>query len=222
MSADVARITNISVQARDKSRVNISVDGKYRFSLDITQVADLGVRVGAEYTEEQLKHLEDESVFGKVYTRALEYALTRPRSQKELRDYLYRKTRDSRTKEGAVKKGVSKEVTARVYDRLTNKGYVNDENFARYWVENRQLRKGASRRKLQAELRAKGVDSSIITANLESTERSDAEEIQKVIHKKIARYEDEQKLIQYLVRQGFSYDDSKAGVVAYREQGDEN
>lgn len=216
------KITNISVQQRDKSRVNVSVDGKYRFSLDITQVADLGIRTGIEYTEEQLIALEEESKFGKLYTRALEYSFTRPRSQKELRDYLYRKTRDTRTKEGAVKKGVSAELTVRVFDRLVAKGYIDDEKFTRYWVENRQLRKGVSKRKLEAELRAKGVESSIIAQQLQDSERTDDDEIQKVIHKKISKYPDDQKLIMYLARQGFSYDDSKSGIEAYRQGQDED
>lgn len=201
------KITALKIQARNKDRVNVFVDGAYRFSLDIAQVAELGVRNGAEYSEEQLAELESESQFGKLYTRALEYALVRPRSQREMRDYLYRKTRDSRTKTGGVKKGVSKELAERAFDRLAAKGHLDDEKFARYWVENRNVRKGVSRRKLQAELSAKGVDRPIVDAVLGDSVRTDADEIQKIIVKKAHRYDDRQKLIAYLARQGFSYDD---------------
>lgn len=206
------KITSISLQVRDKNRVNVSVNGKYRFSLDYTQLADLGVKVGNEYTEEQLAELENESQFGKLYMRALEYSLMRPHSQYELSQYLYRKTRDTLTKTGSIKKGVSKALTERVYDRIILKGYVNDEAFARYWVENRQLRKGISKRKLQAELAAKGVERSIVESLLSETERSDEEEIQKIIEKKAGRYADEQKLTAYLARQGFGYEDIKQAI----------
>lgn len=188
------------------------VDGAYRFSLDIFQYADLGIKIGKEYTEEELIALETESQFGKVYARALEYCLMRPHSGKEVRDYLYRKTRDTRTKTGGIKKGVSPVITQRAYNRLVEKGYIDDEKFARYWIENRNLTKGASRRKLQAELRAKGVDGGIIERLLAETDRSDASELQKVIAKKRARYPDEQKLMQYLARQGFAYDDIKRAL----------
>ena len=87
------KITDISLQTRDKNRVNVSVDGKYRFSLDVFQVGELGIKIGREYTDEELTALEDESWFGKLYARAMEYCLTRPRSVKEMRDYLWRKTR---------------------------------------------------------------------------------------------------------------------------------
>lgn len=203
------KITSISSQQRDKNRVNVSVDGQYRFSLDILQLAELGVRVGKEYTETEMAQLEDESQFGKLYTRALEYALTRPRSQKEMRDYLYRKTRDTRTKTGDIKKGVSAALTDRVFDRLTSKGYISDEKFARFWIENRNVRKGSSMRKLAAELAAKGVERQTIEAFISETDRDDLDELRKVVAKKSARYDDEQKLIAYLARQGFSYDDIK-------------
>jgi regulatory protein len=202
-------ITGISAQQKDKNRVNVMVDGKYRFSLDIFQYADLGIKIGQEYSDEELTLLETESQFGKVYARALEYCLMRPHSSREVRDYLYRKTRDTRTKTGGVKKGVAPEITERVYDRLVEKGYVDDEKFTRYWVDNRNLTKGMSQRKLQAELRSKGVESSIIDRYLAESSRSDEDEISKIIAKKRNRYPDDQKLMQYLARQGFSYDDIK-------------
>lgn len=206
------KITGITAQQKDKNRVNVMVDGKYRFSLDIFQVADLGIRVGKEYTDEELTELETESLFGKAYARALEYCLMRPHSAKEVRDYLYRKTRDTRTKKGEVKKGLPVEITMRVYDRLMEKGYIDDEKFTRYWVENRSVTKGASRRKLMNELRAKGVEPSLIERHLAQSSRSDEEELQKIIAKKRSRYPDEQKLMQYLARQGFGYDDIRRAI----------
>lgn len=206
------KITAITTQVKNKTRVNVMVDGRYRLSLDVAQYADLGVRVGKEYTEEELVALETESQFGKVYARALEYCLMRPHSAKEVRDYLYRKTRDTRTKTGGIKPGVSPEITYRVFDRLAEKGYIDDEKFARYWIENRNMTKGSSRRKLIAELRTKGIDGSLIDRLLAESSRSDSDELQKVIAKKRVRYPDDQKFIQYLARQGFSYDDIKESL----------
>jgi regulatory protein len=210
------KITAVTAQQKDKNRINVMVDGKYRFSLDIFQYADLGIKVGKDYTEEELVELETESQFGKVYTRTLEYCLMRPHSAKEVRDYLYRKTRSTKTKTrtGELKDrpGIPEVITRRVFDRLVEKKYIDDEKFAKFWVENRNLRKGSSQRKLQAELRAKGVDSTIIEQVLASSERSDGTEITKIIAKKRTRYPDDQKLIQYLARQGFSYDAIKSAL----------
>lgn len=217
------KVTGISAQVKDKNRVNILIDGAYRFSLDIFQVGELGIRIGKEYSEAELIELETESQFGKLYGRALEYCMMRPHSAKEVRDYLYRKTRSTttrsrRTGEVVERPGVSQVVADRVYERLVEKGYVDDERFARYWVENRSQTKGASQRKLRLELRAKGVDTSLVDRLLRETERSDAGEIQKVIAKKQRLYPDRQKFIQYLMRQGFMYDDI---VSALDETGDD-
>jgi len=206
------KITSISTQTRDKNRVNVSVDGKYKFSLDIFQVGDLGLKVGKEYSEEELEALVEESTFGKAYARALEYCLMRPHSLKEVRDYLYRKTRDSRTKTGDIKKGISPKITSRVYDRLIEKNYINDEKFTKYWIENRSLRKGASMRKIKSELYAKGVGSLIIEEIMDESDRNDIDELSKIIVKKRSKYPDDQKLMAYLARQGFSYDDIKSSL----------
>ncbi len=206
------KVTAITSQTKNTHRVNVMVDGAYRFSLDVFQVGELGIRVGKEYSEEELLRLERESQFGKLYARTLEYCLSRPHSTKEVRDYLYKKTRDTRTKTGDIKKGVTFEVTERVLDRLLERGYVNDEKFALFWIENRHLRKGTSKRKLIAELRAKGIDQSIIERHLTESERNDQTELQKIVIKKRHRYADEQKFMQYLARQGFSYDDIKEAL----------
>lgn len=211
------KITSISVQARDSNRVNVSVDGKYRFSLDIFQVSDLGLRVGQEYTEQELASLEQESQFGKLYARALEYSLSRPRSVREMRDYLYKKTysvkrRSSKAGEVYEKLGVPRLIADRVLERLIDKDYVNDEKFAEFWVEYRFQRKGVSLKRLRMELAQKGVDSDIIERALDGSSRDDQQELQKILAKKRSRYPDEQKLMQYLARQGFSFDDIKSAI----------
>lgn len=222
------KITDISLQSKNPNRVNISIDGRYRLSLDVFQVTELGLRRDQEISEEELERIEQESQFGKLYARALEYCLMRPHSGREVRDYLYRKTRDSyylprqrpgQTKqpERKLRKGVSPDIADRVYDRLVDKGYIDDEKFARFWVENRNLRKGSSTRKLASELSAKGVSRSIIESVIAHSERNDETEIAKIIAKKRIKYPDERKLIAYLARQGFGYDDIRTALDTLEE-----
>ena len=211
------KITDISLQVNNPDRVNVSVEGKYRFSLDVYQLGTLGIKLGNDYSEEELQEFETESQFGKLYARALEYCLMRPHSAKEVRDYLWRKTLNSKTrnrKTGEIKtrEGIPKNITDRVFNRLVERGYIDDEKFARYWVENRNQTKGTSLRKLANELRTKGIELSIIDSVVSESSRSDHDELSKVINKKRSKYPDEQKLIQYLMRQGFRYDDIKSAL----------
>lgn len=210
------KITDISLQAKNPNRVNISVDGNYRFSLDVFQVGELGIKVGREFTEEELVSFEDESRFGKLYAQASEYCMLRPHSSREIHDYLWRKTlaRKARSRSGEIvdRPGVSEDIARRVFERLKDKGYVDDAWFAKWWVESRNLKKGASQRKLYGELLQKGVATELIEQALQASGRSEADELRKIINKKRSHYDDERKLIAYLARQGFGYDDIKQAL----------
>ncbi|MEY4163098.1 MAG: hypothetical protein RLZZ79_50, partial [Actinomycetota bacterium] len=60
------------------------------------------------------------------------------------------------------KRGTPEEVANAVLIRLTELGFVNDYEFARYWSESRQRTKKISRRIIIGELRSKGISDEII------------------------------------------------------------
>jgi regulatory protein len=62
-----------------------------------------------------------------------------------------------------TKRGYPDEVSARVLDRLTAVGLVDDAAFAEQWVESRRAHAGKGKRALAAELHTKGVDNELIT-----------------------------------------------------------
>lgn len=206
------KITSIQLQAKNKDRVNVHVDGAYRFSLDVFQLSDLGVRVGHDYTEAELLSIEQESRFGKLYSRALMWALTRPHSERETSNYLHRVSLPRRKKNGELSDAIPSDIGERVLERLKEKGYVDDVRFTQFWIENRNLTKGVSRRKLSAELMTKGITGTLFNEVMSDSGRSEGEELKKMIAKKAARYPDQQKLIAYLARQGFAYDDIKSAL----------
>ena len=210
-------ITDIKQAVKNQNRANIFVNGKYRFSLDIFQLTQLNVKIGSKFTKTEIENLEQQSEFGKLYALALNYCLMRPRSKKEISDYLWKKTlnrklKNRKTGEFYEKKGVSKISVEQVLNRLIEKKYIDDEKFAKFWVENRNQRKGSSIKKLKSELFSKGVSSDIIEQVLSESNRNDEDEIQKIIAKKAKKYTDEQKLIAYLARQGFSFDEIKKAI----------
>ena len=57
-----------------------------------------------------------------------------------------------------ARKGVPADAATAVLDRFSEVGLIDDAAFARAWVNSRQAGRGLSRRALQSELRAKGVD----------------------------------------------------------------
>ena len=205
-------ITDIKQAVHNENRVNVYVNGKYSFSLDIAQAVDMGVKIGRVITSEELADFKRASEFGKLYQRTLEWALMRPHSEKETRDYLYKKV---------YEKGLDKQYIDSIIARLKSKHYLDDAKFAAYYVENRFVKKGISTKRLKMELSKKGIAKDIIDEVFSQSSRGEEAEIKKIIMRKRAKYDDE-KLIQYLCRQGFDYSTSRELVAQSSETDSQN
>lgn len=135
--------------------------------------------------------------------------MLRPRSQKEVKEYLFKKTIPKITKSGKKESAIDQSEAEIIFDKIMSKKYVDDTRFAQYWLENRFLKKGISRRKLINELKLKGLDQQTINDAISNDTRNDKEEIKKIISRKSKSYNSE-KLFSYLIRQGFNYEDVKS------------
>ncbi|MBR3320229.1 RecX family transcriptional regulator [Candidatus Saccharibacteria bacterium] len=195
------QITDLKSGVKNPNRVNVFLDDKFSFSLDISQVVDYHLKIGAILTDAELSELKHASAYGKLYGRTLEWVLTRPRSIKETRDHL-------REKRFAKKLDYTDVDIEEIINKLVEKNYLSDRTFAEWFIENRFVKKGVSRRRLEQELMKKGIERDLISELLNASSRDESEEIKKMIEKKSARYDDE-KLLAYLVRQGFPYDLSR-------------
>lgn len=195
------KITAIKAQVKNPERVSIYVDEKYAFSLNHAQLLDLKIRIGLELDDAHLAELKKASELGKAYERALIFSMIRPRSVKELHDY-------------ARRKKWAPEDAQTVIDKLVARRYLDDRNFVRAWVESRALGNKTSQRKLRLELKQKGVADDIIAEAIDSASFDEQAALRALIAKKrrLARYQDDQKLMQFLARQGFSFDDIKRAL----------
>ncbi len=192
------KLTDIKQQVKRQDRYSIFVDGKYVFSFSENELLNLHLKIGQEYTEQSLDELKKNAIEDKAYMRTLDMLMRRSRSEWELRDYLKRKDYEQ-------------DVTEKTIARLVRAGFVDDKKFATAWVENRRLLKATSKRKLQMELKQKRIDSQIIDQVLSEDETDERDVLKDLIAKKSqqTRYQDPQKLMAYLMRQGFNYQDVK-------------
>ena len=60
-------VSDLKQGLKNPDRVNVFVDGKFLFSLDISQVVDYKLKVGKQISEEELDELKRASEFGKLY-----------------------------------------------------------------------------------------------------------------------------------------------------------
>lgn len=189
------RITDIKQQQKRPDRYSVYIDGKFNFGLGEGQLVELGLKRGQDIAPGEIEGLKQQAAAGKAYERAVRYVSIRPRSQWELETYLKRK-------------GYEPSVIDQTVKKLVELDLVDDAKFAGSWVEYRQATARRSRRRLQAELRAKRVDTDIIDAALSGFGSEDElENIKELIKRKSkqGQYQQRQKLMAYLARQGYDY-----------------
>lgn len=191
------RITSIKQQVKNPERASIFIDGKYSFSLSLNELVAEKLKIGQELDEPELKRLKKLSDDGKLKGRALEWVMTRPRSVREFRDYMFRKKAEP-------------DMTAKLIGEFTERNYLNEKTFAGWLVDMRR-RGGKSERAIKAELAKKGIAREI-TAEVMEGNGNELARLKEIVAKKskLPRYKaDPSKLMAYLARQGFSYDDIK-------------
>lgn len=195
----MVKISAIKQQLKRQDRYSIYVDGKYVLSLSEGDLIRTRLKIGQVLDEQELLDLKDQSVLGKAYERALNLLSHRPRSEWELYDYLKRKQYDE-------------DVIRLTLTRLREHGYVDDMAFARRWVENRRLLRPTNKRRLSQELRQKRIADEIIEQVLTEDETDEYAVLRELVDRKRqqSKYQDDLKLMQYLSRQGFNYEDIKS------------
>jgi regulatory protein len=196
------KITAIKQQVKRADRYSIFVEGKYSFSLSETALLDSKLASGQQLSPEQVKEFKQLSADDKIYNQALRYVAMRPRSVWEVQFYLERKQ-------------ASPALIEVILNKLSIIGLLDDHKYAQAFVNDRKLLRPTSRRKITAELRKKRVPSEVIEKVLgESSDSDEQAALLSVIETKRrqTKYQDDLKLMQYLARQGFNYDDIKAAL----------
>jgi regulatory protein len=193
------KITSIKQQVKRADRYSIFVEGKYAFSLSESALLESKLARGQELSREQLGEFKKLSADDKLYNQTLRYVAMRPRTRWEVEFYLERKQ-------------ASPALIDNILNKLSNIGLIDDRKFAQAYVNDRKLLRPASRRKIIAELRKKRVADEVIQQVASAEEVDDRTALRAVIERKRrqTKYQDDTKLMQYLARQGFGYDDIKS------------
>ncbi len=195
-------ITDLTLQKRNKERLNIFLDGEYAFSLAMSIAS--GLSIGKILTPSEIDSLLTKDVLEKAKQSAYRYLSFRPRSIKEVEKSLSRKGFDENTVE-------------QVMDRLLELELVDDRAFAHYWIEQRETFKPRGHRALRHELYQKGIDREIVDSVLiEVDEESAARRAgqKKVgLWSKLPRDDFFKKMDSFLQRRGFNYEVTRSVTI---------
>ncbi|MBV9509370.1 MAG: RecX family transcriptional regulator [Caulobacteraceae bacterium] len=197
-------ITALEPQGR-KGRLNVFVDGQFVIGVGEAVAADLGLRIGREMTPEKLREVAGAEEVHKATEAALGLLEVRARARREVETRLRQK-------------GYEDDVIARVVEKLTRLGLLDDAQFAAQWVE-AKTRAGGSRpvgrRRLSQELFQKGVGKDEAAQAVEAVSDEDEMALARAAARKKVRavpadrdalQAERQRLIGFLQRRGFGWD----------------
>ena len=194
-------ITSIKPQKNGK-RVNIYLDNKFGFGIDLENYVVLGIKVGSIYSEEEIESIIKKAQFQKTLDKLLRFATLRPRSEREIKDWLKRKE-------------VHESLNEDLFERLKRLELLDDQKFAKWWIEQRQSFKPRGIKALKYELFQKGIDKRIIDDVLKDIDIDEVKVAKELLEKasykwrNLKGFEEKQKKSQYLARKGVSWDSIK-------------
>ena len=191
-------ITSIK-QQKNKNRINVYLDNKFGFGIDLDNFVLLHLKVDQELSDTEIEKIIKKAEFQKILDKLLRFATVRPRSEKEIENYFRRKKVHSSMHDDLIGK-------------LKHFELVDDYKFANWWIEQRMSFRPKSRRTLLAELREKGISKDIAAEILENTKIDELTIAKELINKKMYRWNklDEKdrkhKIAQYLASKGYGWE----------------
>ncbi len=150
--------------------------------------------------------MDSDTMYEKLMNASLNFVSYRPRSKKELGEFLQKTLKRWKT-EGNF-------IVEKVTTRLIELGYIDDAKFASWWITQRSAHKPKGLRALQFELQAKGIPPAITAQTFSQfqTQEDGVSELdlaKKAVQKKLALWahlpniEQKKKIYSYLASRGF-------------------
>lgn len=206
-------ITQIKKVGRG-DRYSLYVDEQFIVALEAEIVVKNKLRTGQEVDNSFLEKLKLENGDYASFDKALTYLEKGIKTEKGVRDYLYKK--------GYLKPSVDKTI-----EKLKSYGYIDDAAYAENYIKTYSGSKGS--KKIKYDLILKGVKKEIVLQKLEELINEDEEfetclqVCQKYLKNKVIDQKTYQKLSNHLVSKGFSYDIiSRAVKISLKEACDES
>ena len=203
-------VSKIEYQKRDPNRVNLYIDGDFFCGISLDTLASENLYEGLDISEEVLDRLLQRDLKSRFLTRVSEYLSHSPKT--EFQVYRYLKNLKFKKKNTWFKEDINIDWD-KFFDEIVSKlreyKYIDDESFARSFVQSRMRNKPRGRSVLIGELMAKGV-SKEIAETVCGEEIVDELELLKSTFEKKYRGKSfdikDSKMVNFLQRKGFSWD----------------
>ncbi len=192
-------------KGRSGKRINVYIDDKYAFSVERNLICDNKLYEGKAIRKEEVRKIIESDFIQRYFCKILKLISRRPRSEYEIRRYLNKKSLRNKRLDRYIDKIIKK---------LVENDYINDLEFAMWWVNSRLEFSPRGRYLLISELKQRGVSKEIVEKALAKILTKEKEvEIAKVLGEKkkrilgeISSIKNKKKFFDFLRRKGFNYD----------------
>ena len=202
-------VTAIKWLKSQPARVLIHLDGQPWATVSLLTASR--IKVGDRIPAEEAVRLRNDQARRDAYQYALRWLGVRDRSVHEVRQRL-------------KNEGFGRAAIDHTLATLIDKNYLDDQRFARNWVNDRINHAPRGSRLLEKELRHKGIDADIIASAL--TQADEGALASACLRRKRRRWQRlegktrRHKMLSYLSQKGFAFDVSLHAIDRYRDQAD--
>lgn len=214
------QITSITRQKR-RERFNIFLDEKFAFPISSYELVKNNLKVGSILEQKRIDNILTREHLAILTDLAVKYLGFRPRSEKEIKDYLAKKI----AQKNEIKYSIASQspLIVLIVKKLKKYKYLEDEAFALWFLKSRIKSKSRSLAVIKAELKTKGISSEIIEKII-TYAPSDLAQAKNVLSKKAIRWQKlaevdfKRKAYTYLSSKGFDYEAIKDAVAFFHKK----
>jgi regulatory protein len=194
------KITKIEYQKNNKDRVNIYLDDKFEFGIDLNIMVKYSLSKNMVLDDEFISGILIEEDKTKAYNYAISVLSRSPKSEKELRLKI-------------TQKGYDVDLANIIIDKLKANKYIDDEDYSDRFIHDKINLSKYGRRKIKEALYHKGIDRQIIDEKLSLISMDD--EIKRAYNlgekklKSMSNIENTKKYVKlsnFLIGKGFDYE----------------
>ena len=197
----MAKITELTIQAKNKNRCNLFLDGEFYRGVSLEIVYKFHLKVGMEIEQTKLSEIISVAEYDEALAKAVNYLSKYVKTKKQVKTYL-------------LSKGYPDETVYKVIDKLKEYSYIDDKEYSVKFIEStaksqgqkllayKLMNKGVRREDVETALDQTNIDFKLNALNL----------AKKHVRNKQLTKEQLQKTYRYLIGKGFSYEDADYAV----------
>jgi regulatory protein len=198
-------VTAIIPAKKKPNRFNVYLDDEYAFNVHYDTLNECGIFKDAQLDEEKLEEILSLDKEKKAKAKAFDLLSRRDFSKKGIKRKL-------------MEKGIDEENAEIQADYLEERGYINDESYAKNAAKYLFDVKGFGRQRVVNELVLRGIDKVIAKEITEEYESSNEDRIHSVLSKLMKGKDLSDKkavksLYDKLIRLGYTYEDIKKAFI---------